>query len=275
MDQAGIHGMWAVMLFSVLSFVLISPYVIYRWRDFFPGRLRLQLGTTLAGFAWVLYVGAFLYTEVVRVLVLFYLMPIWGFVFARIFIGDAITPVRWLSLFFGLLGLVVICGIENGIPLPSNSGDWMALVAGVIWAGVSLSILTDKQEPLQYGVGFLFWGSFWSIIVAVLATQQGLLPAPQWGELNHVLVWLIPFIMLIVIPAAFATLFAPSQLNPGVVGFLFMTEISIGTASAAIFADEPFAAKEIIGVLLITFAGVSEPVKDWMSAKKPSSSTTH
>ena len=50
------------------------------------------------------------------------------------------------------------------------------------------------------------------------------------------------------------------MLNPGIVGLLFMTEISIGTATAAIWAGEPFGMREIAGVLLISMAGVFEPL---------------
>ena len=53
---------------------------------------------------------------------------------------------------------------------------------------------------------------------------------------------------------------AKTQLNPGVVGLLFMTEISVGTTTAALFAGEPFGLREITGVILITLAGISEPI---------------
>ena len=268
MDEAGIHGVWAVVVFNVTAFALISPWVIYKWREFVPGRLRLQLGSIITGLAYVLYTSAFLYTEVVRALVLFYLMPIWGFVLARIFINETITLTRWISMVFGLAGLIVICGIKNGIPIPSNSGDWMALAGGVVWAGGAILLLTDKQEPLNYCAMFLFWASIMSILAALYATSQGLLLLPQWQQLPNILLWLIPLAILVTIPAAFATLFAPSQLNPGIVGLLFMTEISIGTLTAALFAGEPFGTTEILGVLLITTAGLAEPVQSWIAGSK-------
>ena len=268
MDGSGIHGLWAVVVFNVTSFALISPWVIYKWREFIPGRARLQLGSVVTGLAYVLYTSAFLYTEVVRALVLFYLMPIWGFVLARIFIGEAITLTRWISMALGLAGLIAICGAENGIPIPSSAGDWMALAAGFVWAGGSTLILTDRQEPLNYCAMFLFWASIWAILAAFYATIQGLLPFPLWQELPKILFWLIPLSILIIIPGAFATLFAPSQLNPGIVGLLFMTEISIGTVTAALFAGEPFGTAELLGVLLITTAGLAEPVQSWVSDSK-------
>lgn len=260
MDAAGISGLWAVMVFNLVSFVLIAPIFLIRRHNTLPVRPRLHITTCFCGLAYVLYIGAFLYTEVIRVLVLFYLMPVWGFVLARIFVGEAISPVRWLCMLLGLSGLVVICGIEQGIPLPSNMGDWMALISGVGWAGASLSILTDRKEPVNYSIAFLFWGALWSIVLATLATTQGILPTPSWSHLTDVLIWMVPLAIFIVIPGAFATMYAPSQLNPGIVGLLFMTEISIATTTAALFASEPFGPKEITGVVLITLAGIIEPL---------------
>ncbi len=37
-----------------------------------------------------------------------------------------------------------------------------------------------------------------------------------------------------------------------------MTEISVGTVTATIWAGEPFGMRELIGVTLITLAGLSE-----------------
>ena len=41
-----------------------------------------------------------------------------------------------------------------------------------------------------------------------------------------------------------------------------MTEISVGTATAALWAGEPFGGREILGVVLITAAGLAESLRD-------------
>ncbi len=51
------------------------------------------------------------------------------------------------------------------------------------------------------------------------------------------------------------------MLNPGIVGLLFMTEISVGTVTAALWAGEPFGAREVIGILLISGAGLAESLQ--------------
>ncbi|NKB75907.1 MAG: EamA family transporter [Gammaproteobacteria bacterium] len=260
MESSGFIGLWSVSVFNLIGLLLILPLLAHRWRQLIPGRTKLHLGTLISGVAFVLYAGAFLYTEVIRVIVLFYLLPIWGFLLARVVAGEKITKIRGLSMFLGLSGLVAICGVDQGIPLPTNAGDWMALSAGILWAFASMLMLTDQDDAINYTLGFLFWSATISIIASFAGTLYGVIPTPIWPELSRVVVWLIPFGIIIIIPAAFATMYGPSQLNPGTVGLLFMTEISVGTITAALLAGEPFGLKEVIGVALITLAGVAEPL---------------
>ena len=50
------------------------------------------------------------------------------------------------------------------------------------------------------------------------------------------------------------------MISPGLLPIIFMTEISAGAITAAIWAGEPFGAREIAGVILITSAGLIEPL---------------
>ena len=61
-----------------------------------------------------------------------------------------------------------------------------------------------------------------------------------------------------IIPMFYAITWGVPLLNPGTVGILFMTEISIGAISAALLTDEPFGTREVLGVGLITAAGLTE-----------------
>ena len=74
--------------------------------------------------------------------------------------------------------------------------------------------------------------------------------------------WLIPLALVLIIPAGFAVIYGPTQLNPGIAGILFMVEIGVGTITASIMTDEPFGWRELLGVLMITIAALVEPVRD-------------
>jgi len=258
LGEAGFTGPWAVLIFNLSALIIVSPVLFVRWRNIIRVRFRFHMCAILCGLGYALYAGAFMYTEVVRVLIMFYLMPIWGFLLGRIIIGDKITPIRWVSMAFGLAGLLVICGGDSGLIIPNNPGDWMALAAGVVWAAGSMMLLTNRDDTVNYTIGFLFWATLVSMLMAVLATESGFTIAPDWTGLGGVLYWLVPLAVFLIIPSALATIYGPSKLNPGIVGLFFMTEISVGTVTAAIFAGEPFGFREVTGVVLVTLAGAAE-----------------
>ena len=262
MEDSGLPGLWAAAVFNLVAVLVVLPFIVHRWRLLIPGRTKLHFGTFFAGLAFVSYAGAFLYTEVIRVIVLFYILPIWGFILARIMTGDRITGVRWVSMALGLAGLVIIFGWEQGFPMPSNLGDWMALGGGMLWALASMLMLIDQDDTVNYTLGFIFWSALIGFAAALAANYYGALPDANWSGFSTTIIYLIPFSILIIIPVSFATMFGPSQLNPGTVGLLFMAEISVGTATAALFAGEPFGTQEILGVTAITLAGIIEPFYD-------------
>jgi drug/metabolite transporter (DMT)-like permease len=73
-----------------------------------------------------------------------------------------------------------------------------------------------------------------------------------------VMPWFLVVALVLVIPAAWAVIWGAPHLNPGVVGLLFMIEVSVGTVTAAIWAGEPFGWREFTAVVLITIAGLTE-----------------
>ena len=94
-------------------------------------------------------------------------------------------------------------------------------------------------------------------VAVALSPMAGDIELPSWQAIIDVLPWTIP-IALIVLPGAYAAFWGAPHLNPGVVGLLFMTEISVGGITAAIWANEPLGMRELAGIGLITLAGLSE-----------------
>ena len=255
---SGLPGAWAVAGFNLVLLALFLPgFALWRSAPL-PTRRHFHVCTFLLGLAYVLYSSAFLYTQVIKVVGLFYLMPLWGFVFARLVLGERITPIRWLSMVLGLAGIAVMFGFE-AVPQLRNIGDWMAFFSGIFWALGSLMLLTDRQDTLNHTLGFLFWGSVLGLALALFAWQYAAAPLPDFRRFGGVLPWLLPLGVCVLIPGLIATVYAPSKLNPGVVGLLFMTEVSVAAITAALFADEPFGYRELLAVGLITLAGLSEP----------------
>ena len=81
---------------------------------------------------------------------------------------------------------------------------------------------------------------------------------PTAEAYRSVLPWLVPLSLLVVLPVYLAITWGLPQLNPGTSGLLFMTEISVGTLTAAWLTSEIIGPREITGIILISLAGLSE-----------------
>lgn len=265
LDEAGISGSWATAVFFIVPLFFLVPLILLRWKLIIHAGLKLHLIGVFSGIAMVLYSDAFLFTEVVRAMLLFYLTPIWGTILARIFLKEAITPVRVLGIVLGFSGMLVILGTDTGVPWPSNMGDWMGLASGFVWA-IGMVLMRDDEgtHAIELSTVYFIWGSVAAIGFLFLPFGEGGVQ-PDFNNLIDTLPWLIPVLMIIVLPGVFAIMWGTPHLNPGVAGLLYMTEISVGAATAAIWAGEPFGLREITGIVLITLAGLVEVIMPYFS----------
>ncbi len=266
LDAVGITGAWATLAIYVGSLVLWLPISLGRIKQLIAGGRGLFFTTLIAGISLVLYANSLIFTEVVRAILLFYLTPVWSTLFAWLLLGEAITRLRWISIALGFAGLVVILGIDQGFPLPRNLGDWLALGSGVGWALTAVRLRVDKTNAAEeLTTSYLILGSLFAFAMVFIPDgHTGPAPSPQLAQ--EVIAWFIPVIILIILPSVFLVLWGSRLLNPGLVGILFMTEISIGAGSAALLAGEPFGFREILGVVLISSAGLLESL--WPDKRK-------
>ncbi|WP_119273979.1 DMT family transporter [Taklimakanibacter deserti] len=258
LDQAGIGGLWATFFFYTLPFALCLPILLVRWRPTVAGGLWLQLLGFMAALSLVAYSVSILYTDVVRATLLFYLTPLWSTLLARIFLGEPITLLRWVAMAVALLGMLVIFRADAGIPLPERPGDWIALGSGFLWSVAAILLRADKESA---AIDLVVQNFIWSAVVAA-ALLLFLGPDPSTSPPLAVylaqLPWLVPTILIVVMTGVFASMWGTPKLNPGLVGLLFMTEISVGAITAALWSGDPFGWREAIGIILISVAGMME-----------------
>ena len=113
LQAMGLHPLWATTLVYVLSAV-----VIVAWR---PAALRqlatqpalwlifLASGATNATFNWAVSIG-----DVVRVVLLFYLMPLWSLLLARVILKEKLTAARSLRVAMALVGAALVLSRGDG-----------------------------------------------------------------------------------------------------------------------------------------------------------------
>ncbi len=93
------------------------------------------------------------------------------------------------------------------------------------------------------------WGLFW--LPARWLSARGL-------DSVWLAIWLFLISLAMFVPTTYFLLWSTQILNPGRVGILLMSEVVVGSVSAALLSGEPFGWREAIGALLIVGAGFIE-----------------
>lgn len=263
LDALGFGSIWASgggLLFPLL--VMLPIVILHRQRIIAAG-WPLILGAFFFACAIALYAEGVLRGQVARVILLFYLTPVWSTLLAHFMLGKPITKRRILTLLFGLAGMLVILGGGDASDtnlLPRNIGEWLGLISGVAWGLAMVYTQRTPTHPLADKVALQF--IFALLIFASLTVIPG---GREWSIHFDITLttigWLLGFAFIWNLPVVWLTFYGGSRIEPGRVAILLMMEVAIGIITASIFTDELFGQREFIGAVLIISAGLVEFVK--------------
>lgn len=257
-NESGVGGATATSLSFLLGLVVLLPYAVVKARRIAAGGWPLAASGFFLAVFFAFYAEGLVRGEIARVLLLFYLTPVWSTLLARLMLGQPITKRRMATIVLGLSGMVVILGDETGVPAPRGIADWMGLVSGVFWGLAMVYLQRTARIPAfdRIFAAFLFFAPLYYLVTLLPGSRdsvgvEGALLA-DWPMMvvALALVWLLPVIGL--------TVYGASRLDPGRVAIFLMFEVVIGLASAAWLLDEPFGTREFIGATLIVAAMLAE-----------------
>lgn len=260
LEAAGLTGGWSTIAQYLVSCVLLLPFAVRRFLRGQQTGLGLPLTGALLGGGIVCYANSFLLTDVIRTMLLFYLTPFWVTLIEWVILRRRPGWWRLLTVPMSLAGVSIVLGSDSGFPIPSNTGDWLAIFGGAIYASGAIRVQHCKVRgvfPILFA--FFIYGALVSIAQAmVLSSKLGPLPDPAaWTAL---LPWLFLLSAVFFIPTNAIISWAPTQISASVFSILILAELIFGSVSAALWADEQFGWHELAGIVLILGAGIVEVV---------------
>ena len=256
LEEGGLTGGWGTIAQMIIGVLILSPISVWRKIKGKTSGLELPVTGTLIGGGFICYALSFLLTDVVRALILFYMTPIWTTIFEIMFLKKRPGIERMITLALALGGLWIVFSKQTILPLPENSGDWLALAGGAIFAGgmIRLEIIkTDGVFPLIFS--FFFYGTIFNIFAGYLLADY-LGPMPVIEAFISMASFLIIISVFYFIPTGIVILWSPSKLGAGLCSILFLSEIIVGVISSGILTDEPFGWREIVGSSMIVIGGI-------------------
>jgi drug/metabolite transporter (DMT)-like permease len=194
---------------------------------------------------------AVIHGEVMRVLLLFYLAPLWTVFFARFFLGEKAGRAAYLVIGLSVAGAYVMLSSAGGWPLPTNQAEWLGLSAGV---GFALSnVLTRKISAAPIALRSLWVFAGVAGLSALNALYEGNSPAVVLSL--DIRAWLIVAgIVLALLLATFTVQYglAHTPANRAIV--ILLSELVVAAVASRYLAGEAMDAREWIGGAMIVAA---------------------
>lgn len=247
----GLHSLWSTAWIYLLCALVIlarapgAPAQVMRS----PSLLLLALasGVTNACFNWGVTVG-----EVVRVVLLFYLMPVWAVLIARGLLGEAITAAALARVGLAITGAAVVLWQPGaGLPLPSSLGDWLGLVGGAAFALTNVLLRRQASDPAAARALAMFAGGI--AVPALLASLLAVVPAPA---IDARVALLATGTAALFLGANLALQYGAARLPTAVTAVVMLSEVVFAAATAAAFGDETLTARTLAGGALIVAASL-------------------
>lgn len=249
-------GMGGVALILVAYGAASVPAIAWTFRErhgWRGQRHRLWPIALLGGYANLAFSLALVHGEVVRVMVLFYLLPVWGVLGGRLFLGESIDWPRQLAVALALIGALLVLGGPEAL---SGSLTWIDLVAlssGVAFAGNNLLFRAHQGIPVPSKVAAMLVGcSLLALVMVSTGTAAPPPPSPAawaWAGL-YGLTWLLL--------ANAGSQWGVTHMEAGRASIIIILELLTAVLSAVTLGGETMSTAETFGGMLILTAAVIE-----------------
>lgn len=254
LDEAGVSGVWAAFLSYTFALLIGLFFTGSVWRELRgSGWWGIALMVS-AGGANVGYVLAVLNGEVMRVLLLFYLAPLWTVFLSRWMLGEKLNFYGYAVIALSLMGaFTMLWSGERGLPLPQNYAEWIGLAAGMCFAWLNVTVRRTQHLSVNFKAASVWLGTV-LLTAPVLLYMGGIATQLQSMSIET---WLLLALIGIVLGAtSFIVQYGVSNLPANQAIILLLSELVFAAIAAYFLAGEEMSVREWVGAALIISASL-------------------
>lgn len=254
LEEAGLAGPWQTLVSYTGAALALLLFMRIDWGAWRRHPAILLVLALVAGWTNVAFVLAILDGTVVRVLLFFYLSPIWASILGVLLLGERLDRVTMLVLPTGILGAVVMLWTPEMAELFTGEGlvlsDWLALSSGMAFA--ITNVLTRQLQDIDVrNKTLIYWLGV--ILVSVFVLIPSGMPIPDVDReiwFYSLLLGILGF-SVITLAVVYAVTRMPVQRS----AIILLFEILVGGISAWLIAGEQMTVQEWVGGFLILVSG--------------------
>ncbi len=256
LQSQGLHPLWAtvlVYLVAVVVIVLARPLALAQvLRTPALWVLVAAAGTTNAAFNWAVSIG-----DVVRVVLLFYLMPLWVVVLARVLLKEALSGLAAVRVLLALAGAAIVLWPEGGqgLPLPRSLPDWLGVLGGFSFALNNVMLRREAQRSEESRALAMFLGGV--LVAGCLATVMVWRCQAAWPP-SPSLAW-VPVagaLSVFFLLSNVALQYGAARLPANVASVVMLTEVLFASVSALLLGGGVMTPALALGGSLILLAAL-------------------
>ena len=251
LEEAGVSPAAATLASYTVALVLS----LVLFRDQLPGLLRadwLLLAIALSsGWTNLAYVLGMVHGEVMQVLLLFYLAPLWTVFFARVLLHERAGLVGLLVVLLSLAGAVLMLWTPGlSLPLPDSAAEWFGLTAGITFALANVLIRKAAHQSIRLKAVAVFAGVV-VVALAVLPFEGAFAASAAAAPASLLLVAGIGVVLLV---ANLAVQHGLTHIAANQAIVILLSELIVAAVSAYVLAGESMHWSQWLGGVLVVAA---------------------
>jgi len=255
LEAKGLHPLWSTGIIYALALLALLVWRPGSWRALLQHPLLwllvLASGLTNVGFNWAVTVG-----DVVRVVLLFYLMPAWSVLLAWLLLGERPDRRALLRLLLALIGVVIVLKTpDSPWPVPHSLPDWLALMGGFSFALTNVLLRKLRDTPDDARMVAMFAGGTLLALLAALGGQPSGLVPPLPALANDWL-WLVLATSLAFLAANLGLQFGAARLPAATTSLVMLTEVVFASVSSVLLGATELSLRTLLGGALILLAAL-------------------
>lgn len=257
LDQAGVSGVAASVATYAVALALGGLLFWRGWRKVLVHPTTMLPLMLAAGWTNLSYVLAVIDGEVMRVLLLFYLSPLWTLLLARLLLDE---PAGRRGLFVIALSLTgafaMLWRPAQGLPLPQNVAEWLGFSSGFCFA--LTNVLTRRATHLSLEAkSFAIWAGV--TVLALLLLPFGSTGFPKPAQITSSLWLLMLGLGTVLMVTTLLVQYGVTHTRVTRASVIFLFELVVASISSYLLAGEALTAHEWVGGAMIVAAALFAP----------------
>jgi drug/metabolite transporter (DMT)-like permease len=247
LEGGGLGGIWLTITLYGAALVFSLPRTARLIPEFTRRPALLLLLMLAAGWTNIAFVEAVLEGNILRVLLLFYLAPLWATLMGWLFLHERITRVAFASLVIAMGGALLM--LWNPIldrPWPQGRPDWMALSSGFAFA-LSNVIVRKLQDISIHAKSLSVWAGVVIVGGIIIIVFSIPMPLPAGSVFAGAVALGVLGILVMTVLVQYGVTHMPVHRSAVIALF----ELVAGAVSQQLLTDEIVTMREWVGGGLI------------------------